>query len=129
MSWYLRALKKYAVFTGRAPRQEYWYFVLFNFLIALLFIFGAMAAASLRSHRGVVTLLALYVLYLIALVIPSLAVSVRRLHDTNHSGWWMFIGLVPLIGEIVLIILHVRDSQPADNRYGSYPKAGPGALT
>ena len=113
MNWYLAVLKKYAVFDGRARRQEYWMFVLFNIIIA----FGLGFIEGLVGGPGVVGLL-----YSLAVFIPGLAVSVRRLHDTNRSGWWLLIGLVPLVGAIVLLVFMVQDSQPGDNPYGPNPK-------
>lgn len=114
MNWYLEVLKKYAVFSGRARRKEYWMFILFNFIIVL----GLGVVEGLAGGPGV-----LGSLYSLAVLIPSIAVSVRRLHDTNRSGWWLLIGVVPLIGAIVLLIFVVQDSQPGENRYGPNPKA------
>ena len=116
MSWYLTVLKKYAVFRGRASRKEYWMFVLFNIIIlAVLMLVEGIA------FRGRSNLLAS--LYQLAILIPGYAVQVRRLHDTNRSGWWSLIGVVPLIGSIVLLVFTVEDSQPEENRYGPNPKA------
>ena len=114
MNWYLKVLKKYAVFSGRAQRKEYWMFFLFNFIIA--FVLGFVE--GLAGGPGV-----LGSLYGLAVLIPGIAVSVRRLHDTNRSGWWLLISVVPFIGGIVLLIFMVGDSQPDDNRYGPNPKA------
>lgn len=114
MNWYLQVLKKYAVFSGRALRKEYWMFCLFNFIITFVLSF----VEGLAGGPGV-----LGSLYGLAVLIPSLAVSVRRLHDTNRSGWWLLISVVPFIGGIVLLIFMVQDSQPDDNRYGPNPKA------
>jgi uncharacterized membrane protein YhaH (DUF805 family) len=119
MNWYLEALKKYAKFTGRSRRKEYWLFVLFTLIIA--FVLGIIdGAAGLASNIGWGPLGGLYTL---AVLIPSIAVSVRRLHDTNRSGWWLLIALVPLIGAIVLLIFMVQASQQGENRYGTSPKA------
>jgi len=118
MNWYLIGLKKYAVFTGRARRKEYWMFVLFSFIItfALGFIEGIVGIGP----ENVSVLASIYGL---AVLIPSLAVSVRRLHDTNRSGWWLLIGLVPLIGTIVLLVFMVQDGQPGENQYEPNLKA------
>lgn len=113
MSWYLTVLRKYAVFSGRALRMEYWMFFLFNFIIA--FVLGFIEAAA--GGPGV-----LGSLYGLAVLIPGIAVSVRRLHDTNRSGWWLLISLIPLIGTIVLLVFMVQDSQPSENQYGANPK-------
>ena len=114
MNWYLEVLKKYAVFQGRAGRKEYWYFILFYILtyIVLAIIDGMTGTFS----DGIGLLSGLYSL---ATLIPSLAVAVRRLHDTNRSGWWLLISLVPIIGAIVLLVFMVQESQPGNNQYGT----------
>jgi len=114
MNWYLAVLKKYAVFTGRARRTEYWMFVLFNVIIACVLGF----IESLLGMPGIIS-----GLYSLAVLIPSLAVGARRLHDTNRTGWWLLIGLVPFIGVIVLIIFFVLPGTPGENSFGPDPKA------
>jgi uncharacterized membrane protein YhaH (DUF805 family) len=113
MEWYLTVLKKYAVFSGRARRTEYWMFSLINFLIAfaLVLVESALAGSTI-----------LYTIYALAVFIPGLAVSVRRLHDTGRSGWWFLILLVPLIGAIAFIVFMVQDSKEDKNDYGTNPK-------
>lgn len=120
MNWYLAVLKKYAVFSGRAQRAEYWFFALFNLIISivLMFVDAGIGTIDMQSGMGLFG-----VVYSLAVLIPGIAVSVRRLHDTNHSGWWLLIGLIPLIGLIVLIIFMVQDSNAGDNQYGANPKA------
>ena len=113
MNWYLEVLKKYAVFGGRARRKEYWMFLLFNIIIS--FVLGFVEV--LAGGSGIV-----YMLYSLAVLIPSTAVTVRRLHDTGRSGWWLLISLVPLIGVIVLLVFTVQDSNPDENQYGANPK-------
>lgn len=115
MDWYLTALKKYAVFNGRARRKEYWYFVLFNFLISLVLGFadGLLGLTTEGSGFGL-----LGALYSLAVFIPGIAVGVRRLHDTGRSGWWLLIALIPFVGAIVLIIFLASDTQPGPNKYG-----------
>lgn len=113
MEWYLQALRKYAEFNGRARRMEYWMFALFNIIISL--VLGLIE--GLAGSPGV-----LASLYSLAIFVPSIAVSVRRLHDTDRSGWWLLIGLVPLIGAIALLVFMVSDSQPGSNQYGANPK-------
>ena len=119
MNWYLTVLKKYAVFSGRARRKEYWMFVLFNliFTIVAVLLDNLLGTAIEDVGYGL-----FYILYMLAVIIPSLAVMVRRLHDTGKSGWWFFISLVPLIGSIWLLVLMVTDSQPGENQYGPNPK-------
>lgn len=119
MSWCIAALKKYAVFSGRARRKEYWYFALFYLIIyiVLSFIDRATGTFNLKSHVGLLT-----GIFALAMVMPSLAVSVRRLHDTDRTGWWLLIGFVPLIGAIVLLVFFVLDGTPETNRFGQNPK-------
>jgi uncharacterized membrane protein YhaH (DUF805 family) len=119
MSWYIKVLKNYAVFSGRARRKEYWMFVLFNFIfyVALTIID---VITGMYSDIGLGVLSGIYSL---ALFIPALAVAVRRLHDTNRSGWWLFIALVPFVGAIILLVFLATDSQPGENQYGPNPKA------
>jgi len=114
MNWYLEVLKKYAVFNGRARRKEYWMFFLFNVIIALVLGF----IEGLAGGPGI-----LVSLYSLAVLIPGIAVFVRRLHDTNRSGWWLLIALVPLVGIIVSLGFMAQDSQQGENQYGSNPKA------
>ncbi|MDP3126349.1 MAG: DUF805 domain-containing protein, partial [Thiobacillus sp.] len=99
MDWYLGVLKQYAVFKGRARRKEYWFFILFNLIASLLLTLVDFMTGSLDAELGMGLLSGLYSL---AILIPSLAVTVRRLHDTGRTGWWLLIGLIPLIGAIVL---------------------------
>jgi len=119
MNWYLEVLKKYAVFNGRARRKEYWYFFLFNLIIsiALMVIDGMTGTFSPEAGMGL-----LGGIYMLALLIPGIAVMVRRLHDTNRSGWWFWIVLIPLIGVIVLSVFLVSDSKSEENKYGVNPK-------
>ena len=119
MYWYMMALQKYAVFSGRAQRKEYWYFYLFTVLITLALAILDMLIGSFDKVSGVGLLSGLYSL---AVLIPNLAVTVRRLHDTGRSGWWFLIVLVPFIGGIVLLIFLVQDSTPGTNQYGANPK-------
>jgi uncharacterized membrane protein YhaH (DUF805 family) len=114
MNWYLQALKKYADFAGRARRTEFWMFEVLNFIFA-------MVLSILESIvRGPGVLAALYGL---AMLVPSLAVSIRRLHDTGRSGWWLLLGFVPVIGWIVLLVFALQEGQAGDNPYGPNPKA------
>ena len=113
MNWYLDVLKKYAVFSGRARRQEYWMFFLFNMIIAI--VLGVVE--GIAGGPGILGLL-----YGLAVLIPGIAVSVRRLHDIDRSGWWLLIALVPLIGAIVLLVFMVLDSKAGENQYGPNPK-------
>ncbi len=108
IDWYLTALKKYAVFSGRAQRKEYWFFVLFNVLIllALGFVEGFLGISP-ESEESL-----LGTLYIFAVAIPWTAAAVRRLHDTGRSGWWLLIGLIFMI----------EDGDVGENAYGLNPK-------
>jgi uncharacterized membrane protein YhaH (DUF805 family) len=119
VSWYLEVLKKYAVFSGRARRAEYWYFVLFNIIVAIVLSLIDTLLGTFDFVQGVGLLSGLYYL---AVLIPTLAVTVRRLHDIDRTGWWIFINLIPLIGFIVLLVFAVTDGTPGSNRYGPNPK-------
>jgi uncharacterized membrane protein YhaH (DUF805 family) len=120
-------LTQYAGFTGRARRSEYWWFALFTFLVSLVAsILDSILGTRLGSDdnvwtgTGVISIIAS-----LALLLPSLAVGVRRLHDTNRTGWWLLIGLIPLVGAIVLLVFFVMDSTPGANRFGPNPKEAP----
>jgi uncharacterized membrane protein YhaH (DUF805 family) len=110
-------LRNYATFSGRAPRSEYWWFYLFYLLVSLV-------AAMLDGMTGGVGLLNAAVA--LGLLLPVLAVSVRRLHDVDRSGWWYLIILIPLIGIIVLLVWFVTRGTSGPNRFGPDPLAGPG---
>jgi uncharacterized membrane protein YhaH (DUF805 family) len=119
MKWYFKVLTQYADFKGRARRMEYWMFVLFNMIFALI----VMALDNLLGLTveglpyGYI-----YFVYVLFVFIPNLAVAVRRLHDTGKSGWMILVGLIPLIGAIWLLVLLVTDSKPGTNLYGPNPK-------
>nr|WP_320119882.1 DUF805 domain-containing protein [uncultured Marinifilum sp.] len=113
MNWYLEVLKKYAVFNGRARRKEYWMFFLFNI------IFG-IAASLLDTLIG--TAPVINSIYGLAILIPGIAVSVRRLHDTGRSGWFLLLGLIPFVGAIILLVFFATDGDTSDNEYGANPK-------
>ena len=118
MGWYLEALKKYAVFSGRSRRKEYWYFVLFNLIVSLVLsaidaLLGTFSSANVGLLGGI---------YGLAVLIPSIAVSVRRLHDIDRAGWWVLIGLVPVVGTIVLLVFAALEGSPGSNRFGPNPK-------
>jgi len=119
MNWYLAVLKKYATFSGRARRQEYWMFVLFNVIFAA-------AAAILDNVLGLaapeIGYGPLYGLYALATFIPGLAVAVRRLHDVGKSGWFFLIILIPLIGAIWLLVVMATEGTKGPNEYGADPK-------
>jgi len=117
MEHFLDAVKRYADFTGRATRTQYWMFILF-YIIGYV----ALAVVDALVTGGLLTMV-----YSLGLLLPCLAVAARRLHDTNRSGWWQLITLIPLIGLIVLIVFLVQDSTE-DNQHGPNPKAAPVAV-
>lgn len=113
MNYYLAVLKNYVGFSGRARRAEYWQFVLFNIVAMIVcFVIDLAIGSSI-----------LYILYVLAVLLPGLAVGVRRLHDTDRSGWWVLISLVPLIGGIVLLVFMCLEGTRGPNKYGPDPKA------
>jgi uncharacterized membrane protein YhaH (DUF805 family) len=122
MNWYLKVLKQYADFSGRARRKEFWMFNLFNaiviFALMLAIISKEMAGSNILSVIGMV----LFGGYALAVFLPSLAVYVRRLHDVGKSGWWLFIGIIPIVGGIILLVWYCQDSQVGENEYGANPK-------
>jgi uncharacterized membrane protein YhaH (DUF805 family) len=122
MHYYTDVLKKYAVFKGRAPRKEYWMFCLGNFIIGISI--NLVQFLLVLSYLGQLSSLVILIAWVFALgvIIPGIAVTVRRLHDTGRSGWWIFIGFVPIIGACTLFVFLVLDSQAGDNQYGSNPK-------
>jgi len=120
VNWYLQALNKYTVFTGRSRRKEYWFFVLFNILVSMALAVVDYFTGTYSASYGMGLLGGLYAL---GVLLPAIAVTIRRLHDTDRSGWWILIVLVPIIGGIWLLVLMLFDSQPGDNKYGPSPKA------
>lgn len=118
MQWYIEALKKYAIFSGRARRKEYWMFILFNIIIVLaltLFdkLVGTFCDATGHGFFGT--------LYSFAVIVPNLSVSVRRLHDTGRSGLYFFLAFIPVVNFVLLYFL-IQDSTPGENEYGENPK-------
>ncbi|PKG58465.1 DUF805 domain-containing protein [Shewanella sp. Choline-02u-19] len=111
MDYFIGALKKYADFSGRARRTEFWMFILFYMIFSFL-----LGIIDSLLGLGVLTFI-----FSLGLLIPSLSIGARRLHDTGRSGWWQLIGIIPLIGLIVLIVFYVQDSHD-ENSYGDNPK-------
>lgn len=119
MNWYLKFLKEYFDFSGRARRKEYWMFLLFNtiFAIVAMILDNVLGIAMENIGYG-----PLYLLYALAVFIPGLAVGVRRLHDVGKSGWMFLIVLIPLVGAIWILVLYCTDSQLGSNKWGQNPK-------
>lgn len=114
MNWYLDVLKKYAVFNGRASRSEFWYFTLFNSIVIIFLLIIGRATDSVFFD-------ALYTLYILAVLLPSIGVEIRRLHDTGRSGWWLLIALIPIVS-LILLVFWIQDGEPGTNQYGPNPK-------
>jgi len=114
MKWYLEVLKKYTVFNGRARRSEYWYFVLFN---TIAMVGCSIIDAIINSEIGIVGLI-----YALAVLLPNIGVTIRRLHDIGKSGWWQLIVIIPIIGWIFFIIWTTKDGDIEENQYGVNPK-------
>lgn len=111
--YYLNVLKyKYAEFEGRARRSEFWYFALFNFIVS-----AGLGMVDMFTGLGFLS-----TVYGLAVIIPGIAVGVRRLHDTGKSGWWLLVALIPMIGWIILLVFYLQDSQFHANEYGPNPK-------
>ncbi len=119
MNWYLMVWKKYAQFDGRSRRKELWMFTLFNCLFSWpLYILGFL----LRDSGIGMIFYGLYFIYLLAVIVPCLALGVRRLHDLGKSGWWWLILFIPIIGGLILFVFWVLDGEPGTNKYGPNPK-------
>lgn len=123
MSWFLKCLtQKYATFSGRATRTEYWMFQLFSFICAFVLLFLMLIFSNGGQDTAMsMIFFMLFVIFGFGLIVPSLAVAVRRLHDSDKSGWFFFVCLIPFVGGIVFLILMCLSSTPTENRFG-YPE-------
>ncbi|USQ89580.1 DUF805 domain-containing protein [Streptomyces phaeoluteigriseus] len=115
MSWYFKVLGRYAVFSGRARRTEYWMFTLVTTVVYLALSFADDRVGSDWPSLS----------YTAVTLLPSLAVTVRRLHDTDRSGWWVLIGVIPCAGLIAMLVLTAGEPTPGRNKYGPNPKEVP----
>ena len=120
MAWYLLAWQRATDFSGRSRRKEYWHFQLFN-AIVMIFL-GLFAIAFSDQDKPAMIPFGLMSAYGLVVFVPSLAITVRRLHDIGKSGWWYLIAFVPLIGGMVLFVFTVLDGDPERNEYGPNPK-------
>lgn len=118
MNYYFAAFRKYAVFKGRATRSEYWYFTLFNILAVGVFGLIDQLLGTFNFDAGYGPLSAIYTL---AMILPGLGVSIRRLHDTGRSGWWFMITAIPVLGLLVFLYFTLLESDPNPNQYGQSP--------
>lgn len=114
MNYYVRVFQNYANFKGRDTRKQYWMFVLFNIIIS--FVIGFVAGLILGDAASIVTSI-----YSLAILLPSLAISIRRMHDIGKSGWWILVSLIPIVGCIWYIVLACKPSQEGSNQYGDMP--------
>ena len=113
MQWFLAALKKYADFSGRAQRSEFWFFFLFFIIIVAVVAAIDVAVGTNGILIGIATL---------GLLIPSISVGVRRLHDIDKSGWFYFVQLIPAVGGFIFLYFMSKDGTPGSNKYGNNPK-------
>ena len=120
MHSHLEVLRKYFVFSGRASRREYWLFTVFYLLTIMLAVIVDFALGTFDAQLGFGRL---SWAYFVLTLPPVLGLSVRRLHDIGRSGWWVLIGAIPGVGDLILLVLALFDSQPGDNAYGPNPKA------
>jgi uncharacterized membrane protein YhaH (DUF805 family) len=114
--WKVVVLERFAQFVGRAGRAEFWWFFLANLIVSVIL--------SLLSRASVIFMV-LYIIYGLAVIIPSIAVSIRRLHDTGKSGWFLFLYLIPLVGFIILVVFFATAGNPGVNQYGPPPPSEP----
>jgi uncharacterized membrane protein YhaH (DUF805 family) len=123
---FVSAVKKvlqenYMNFEGRASRSEYWWFLLFVILAEVAIAILAGVLGGILGDAGTEFGMLLYAVFGLAVILPALGVTVRRLHDTDRSGWFIFIGLVPVIGPILLIVWYCTSGTPGANRFGANP--------
>ena len=142
MNWYLKSLKSYAYFAGRACRRKFWFYTLTNTLVIIAINFAYAIALGIGANsmkhklphelppiQGVgafalaVVISLAFVVYMLGIIIPSIAVTTRRIHDTGRKSWWLLLAPIPVVGVVILLIFLLLGSNPADNRYGPNPKA------
>ncbi|HEY1137189.1 MAG TPA: DUF805 domain-containing protein [Xanthomonadaceae bacterium] len=127
MDWMLMPLKRYADFNGRSRRKEYWMFTLLNFIVGVvLYALMFMGMDYETGQPGTLGMLAMGLLgiYFLAILIPSIAVQVRRFHDQEKSGWFVLLGLIPFVGGLIVIVFMCLEGTRGPNRFGEDPKAG-----
>lgn len=119
MEWATLPLKKYADFTGRSRRKEYWMFFLLVLVVAIVvgLVEGILGLSGMIGPYGPIS-----TLFLLAILVPSIAVGIRRLHDTDRSGWWILIGLVPFVGGLILLVFYCLEGTRGPNQFGPDPK-------
>ncbi|MCC7635413.1 DUF805 domain-containing protein [Stenotrophomonas rhizophila] len=117
----LLPLKRYAQFDGRAGRKEYWMFQLFLFLVILVGYAGMGIGVAMESNLLTGLFGVLLGVFSLAVIVPAIAVGIRRLHDIDKSGWFLLVGLIPFVGGLVLLVFNVLPGTPGDNRFGPVP--------
>ena len=118
MNWYLEVLKKYTVFNGRASRREYWMFFLFSFIFTVIaMVLDRVLGLTIES----IGYGPIYLFYGLGVLIPSIAVGIRRLHDTGRSGWYMLVSFIPCVGGIILLVFFATPGDVGENEYGPDP--------
>lgn len=121
MDWYLKVLRNYVGFSGRARRKEYWMFVLVNFILTLVLgIVDKILGWDRAGGEGILT-----TIYALLVFLPSLAVLFRRLHDTDRSAWWLLLILIPIVGWLIILAFNCQAGTPGENSFGSDPKLQP----
>ncbi|MEI8000868.1 MAG: DUF805 domain-containing protein [Actinomycetes bacterium] len=115
-AWKRVVLENYANFQGRANMPEFWWFVLANFIVYVVLGLILASVSSIFFY--------LFILYAIGIIIPNLAVAIRRLHDTGKSGWFILLGIIPCVGSIILLVFYATAGQPTDNQWGPPPAPG-----
>jgi uncharacterized membrane protein YhaH (DUF805 family) len=128
MEYMLMPFRRYADFEGRSSRREYWMFFLFNILVGVAVgVITLVMYSVTRSESAMMTVMypvfGLYMIYTLAAFIPGIAVAIRRLHDTDRSGWSILFGLIPFVGGIILLVFYLSPGTPGPNRFGHDPKA------
>lgn len=122
MFWYIRMWQNYTNFGARANRKEYWYAI----LLQLLFLIVIQVAAALAQNANVPMLQLLVsvisLIFVLASLVPTLAIAFRRLHDTGRSAWWLLISLIPIVGSLVLLFFLLQAGEPGENRFGPVPQ-------
>ncbi len=122
MHWFIDPIRNhYADFSGRAPRKEYWMFMLMYIILTIGVSFLIATSGLFLGEWAFVVFFVLFIIGVIALIVPSIAIQVRRLHDIGYSGWWYFIGFIPYIGGIIILVMSALRSEIGTNKYGPNP--------
>jgi len=122
MSWYLQVWQRYAEFTGRSRRMEFWMFFLYNVVILLVLYLASVGFALVKQPEMGASMYFIYFAYAMVALVPCVACTVRRLHDIGKNGWWILLVLVPFVGAIVLLVMTALDGNRGPNQYGPDPK-------